>query len=65
MKTPTHKSAPKRPPQVSTDATHRTKVTQGHPLERARPEERAHPSLRKAKHKHAPGEALEEDSSED
>jgi hypothetical protein len=34
----------------------------GHPLSRAKPEERAHPSLRKAKHKHRP--AASSDDSE-
>ena len=28
----------------------------GHPINRAKPEERAHPAERKVKHKHRPGE---------
>jgi hypothetical protein len=37
-------------PKVSTAAPH------GHPLSRAKPEDRAHPAERKAKHKRRPGD---------
>jgi hypothetical protein len=62
MKTPDRKPTPKQQTQDSTEPTRRSATTQGHPLDRARPEERAHPSLRKAKHKHSPGGDAYEDN---
>jgi hypothetical protein len=41
---------PARPP------AHTPLTNPGHPLNRAKPEERAHPAERKVKHKHRPDE---------
>ena len=42
-----------RPTQTT---THQSLTQPGHPLDRAKPEERAHPAERKVKHKHRPDE---------
>lgn len=36
--------------------SHRPAAPHGHPLTRSKPEDRAHPAERKAKHKRRPGE---------
>ena len=42
---------------ISSHSTARPNLTNpGHPLTRAKPEERAHPAERKVKHKHRPGD---------
>ncbi|HVG29178.1 MAG TPA: hypothetical protein VM864_05600 [Pyrinomonadaceae bacterium] len=43
------------------DPIHRPAARPGHPLTRAKPEERAHPAERKAKHKRPPGDRGESD----
>jgi hypothetical protein len=39
------------------DSSRKPVAQPGHPLSRAKPEERAHPAERKAKHKRRPGES--------
>jgi hypothetical protein len=46
------KSAKKRIARPVFDAIRKPAAPPGHPLSRAKPEERAHPAERKAKHKH-------------
>lgn len=46
------------------DAIRKPLAPPGHPLTRAKPEERAHPAERKAKHKRAPEDAGIEEASE-
>ena len=40
----------------SASTPRRNLTNPGHPLNRAKPEERAHPAERKVKHKHRPGD---------
>ena len=51
-KKPTKKAAAERP---VFDSIRKPVAPPGHPLTRAKPEERAHPAERKAKHKRPPG----------
>jgi len=48
--------APRRDRRPVFDSIRKPAAPPGHPLSRAKPEERAHPAERKAKHKHRPGE---------
>ena len=50
----TKKSAAARP---VLDSIRKPAAPPGHPLTRAKPEERAHPAERKVKHKRPPGES--------
>ena len=43
------------------DSVRKPAARPGHPLTRAKPEERAHPAERKAKHKRPPGDGDGED----
>jgi hypothetical protein len=52
-KKPTKKAAAERP---VFDSIRKPVAPPGHPLTRAKPEERAHPAERKAKHKRPPDE---------
>ncbi|HEY0006117.1 MAG TPA: hypothetical protein VGB17_15160 [Pyrinomonadaceae bacterium] len=64
MKTTGPKRGKKRKPQPLFETIRKPLAPPGHPLGRDKPEERAHPSLRKAKHKHRPersGEGTEGD----
>jgi hypothetical protein len=52
------KSQPRtRAERTQLTAAHKPAATHGHPLTRAKPEDRAHPAERKAKHKSRPGDA--------
>ena len=56
--TKSRKTPPKgREPRPAFDAIRKPVAPPGHPLTRAKPEERAHPAERKAKHKRSPGDA--------
>ena len=55
--TKSRKTQPKsREPRPVFDAIRKPVAPPGHPLTRAKPEERAHPAERKAKHKRSPGD---------
>ena len=57
MKTNAKKQAKKAvSPRPVFDSIRKPVAPPGHPLTRAKPEERAHPAERKAKHKRPPGE---------
>src|SRR5687767_3061922 len=58
---PMKKSSQKQSPKDAAerpvlDSSRKPVAPPGHPLTRAKPEERAHPAERKVKHKHRPGE---------
>jgi hypothetical protein len=58
-----NKTGGKRPKQAERpvfDAIRKPVAPPGHPLGQAKPEERIHPSMRKAKHKRRAGEATDE-----
>lgn len=57
MKKNERKQTPKREARPLSDSVRRPVAPPGHPLSRARPEERAHPAERKVKHKRRPEEA--------
>ena len=58
MKTNAKKQAKKAAGQRPVfDSIRKPVAPPGHPLTRAKPEERAHPAERKAKHKRPPGES--------
>ncbi|MBV9927922.1 MAG: hypothetical protein JOZ96_23075 [Acidobacteria bacterium] len=60
MKKTGTKRAGKREARPLFATTRRTAAApQGHPLSRAKPEDRAHPAERKAKHKRRPGDGVE------
>jgi hypothetical protein len=50
------KQATKRASRPVFDSTRKPAAPPGHPLTRAKPEARAHPAERKAKHKRPPGD---------
>lgn len=54
MKTNAKKRAARRGERPVFDSIRKPVAPPGHPLTRAKPEERAHPAERKAKHKRAP-----------
>ena len=54
MKKTGTKRAGKRDERPLFDSTRKPVAPQGHPLARAKPEDRAHPAERKAKHKRRP-----------
>jgi hypothetical protein len=55
--TKSSKTQPKgREPRPVFDAIRKPAAPPGHPLTRAKPEERAHPAERKAKHKRSPAD---------
>ena len=55
MKKTGTKPAGKREERPLSDSTRKPVAPHGHPLSRAKPEDRAHPAERKAKHKRRPG----------
>jgi hypothetical protein len=54
MKKNDGKQSPQKGERPLSDPTRQPAATHGHPLTRAKPEERAHPAERKVKHKHRP-----------
>ncbi len=56
MKKTGSKQAGKREERPPLDPTRKPASPPGHPLSRAKPEERAHPAERKIKHKRPPGD---------
>ena len=56
VKTNAKKPATKSVARPVFDAIRKPVAPPGHPLARAKPEERAHPAERKAKHKRRPGD---------
>jgi hypothetical protein len=61
MKRISHKPAKKQGERPVFDAIRKPLAPPGHALGRAKPEERAHPSLRKAKHKPPAGISRDEE----
>jgi hypothetical protein len=61
VKTNAKKQARRRDERPVFDSIRKPAAPPGHPLTRAKPEERAHPAERKAKHKHSPGDAGDSD----
>ena len=59
MKKTGTKRAGKREERPLFDSTRKPVAPHGHPLSRAKPEDRAHPAERKAKHKRRPGDGGE------
>ena len=56
MSSNSKKPSKKRTTRALYDTIRKPLAPPGHPLTRAKPEERAHPAERKAKHKRPPGE---------
>jgi len=56
MKKHGRKQSPPRESRPASASVRQPAATPGHPLTRAKPEERAHPAERKVKHKHRPGD---------
>jgi hypothetical protein len=56
VKTNSRKQARKTQARPVFSSLRKPNAPPGHPLSRAKPEERAHPAERKAKHKRAPGD---------
>ena len=56
MKKTTRKRTAAREERPLFDPARKPSSTHGHPLSRAKPEDRAHPAERKAKHKRPPGD---------
>ena len=56
MKKTARKQSRKRDARPLFAATPKSVAPHGHPLSRAKPEDRAHPAERKAKHKRPPGD---------
>jgi hypothetical protein len=56
MKKTASKHSAKREERPLFAATPKPAAPHGHPLARAKPEDRAHPAERKTKHKHRPGD---------
>ena len=56
MKKSVSKPSPKRESRSLFSTIRKPVAPPGHPLTRAKPEERAHPAERKAKHKRPPGD---------
>ena len=61
MKTNAKKQAAGRAPRPISDPFRKPVARPGHPLTRAKPEGRAHPAERKAKHKRPPGDGEGDD----
>jgi hypothetical protein len=61
VKTNAKQQATGRAPRPALDPVRKPAARPGHPLTRAKPEERAHPAERKAKHKRPPGGTGDED----
>ena len=57
MKKTARKQSGKREERPPFAPAHKAPAPHGHPLTRAKPEDRAHPAERKAKHKRRPGDA--------
>ena len=55
MKKNVSKQSPRREAPPVSSASRKPAASPGHPLTRAKPEERAHPAERKVKHKRPPG----------
>lgn len=56
MKKNGRKQSPRREAHAPSASPRQSAVATGHPLTRAKPEERAHPAERKVKHKRRPGD---------
>ena len=57
MKKTARKQSVKRGKQAPLASARKAAAPHGHPLTRAKPEDRVHPAERKAKHKRRPGDA--------
>lgn len=57
MKKDDKSQTPTRDARAQPAAARKSPATHGHPLTRSKPEDRAHPAERKAKHKSRPGAA--------